>query len=244
MDVKNPKGARRSAPTEDNSLPDYATPIFLLLVGKTMPDTTSLTLFLIAALTLNVTPGPDMLYVIARSLGQGRKAGVVSAIGIGIGALVHTLAAAVGLSALLMSSAIAYSVVKYVGAAYLIYLGVRMILSQKRNQSLATLANASLRRIFSQAIATSILNPKVAIFFIAFLPQFANPSQGAVALQIAFLGALFSTTGTIVNTTVALLSGSFGDWLQTRPRFSQFQQWFTGSVFVALGTSIALPERK
>ncbi|MDP8935235.1 MAG: LysE family transporter, partial [Cyanobacteriota bacterium] len=91
---------------------------------------------------------------------------------------------------------------------------------------------------------TSVLNPKVALFFIAFLPQFANPSQGSVALQIAVLGALFSTTGTIVNTTVALLSGSFGDWLQTRPRFSQFQQCFTGSVFVALGTSIALPERK
>jgi len=185
-----------------------------------------------------------MLYVTTRSLGQGRKAGVVSAIGIGVGNLVHTLAAALGLSALLMSSAIAYSVVKYVGAAYLIYLGVRMILRNEHNGSLTTLSDASLRRIFSQAIATSVLNPKVALFFIAFLPQFANPSQGSVALQIAVLGALFSTTGTIVNTTVALLSGSFGDWLQTRPRFSQFQQWFTGSVFVALGTSIALPERK
>jgi threonine/homoserine/homoserine lactone efflux protein len=209
-----------------------------------MTDTTALAVFMIAALTLNVTPGPNMLYVTTRSLGQGRKAGVVSAIGIGVGNLVHTLAAALGLSALLMSSAIAYSVVKYVGAAYLIYLGVRMILRNEHNSSLTTLTDASLRRIFSQAIATSVLNPKVALFFIAFLPQFANPSQGSVALQIAFLGALFSTTGTIVNTTVALLSGSFGDWLQTRPRFSQFQQWFTGSVFVALGTSIALPERK
>jgi threonine/homoserine/homoserine lactone efflux protein len=209
-----------------------------------MTDTTALAVFMIAALTLNVTPGPNMLYVTTRSLGQGRKAGVVSAIGIGVGNLVHTLAAALGLSALLMSSAIAYSVVKYVGAAYLIYLGVRMILRNEHNSSLTTLSDASLRRIFSQAIATSVLNPKVALFFIAFLPQFANPSQGSVALQIAVLGALFSTTGTIVNTTVALLSGSFGDWLQTRPRFSQFQQWFTGSVFVALGTSIALPERK
>jgi len=209
-----------------------------------MTDTTALAVFMIAALTLNVTPGPNMLYVTTRSLGQGRKAGVVSAIGIGVGNLVHTLAAALGLSALLMSSAIAYSVVKYVGAAYLIYLGVRMILRNEHNGSLTTLSDASLRRIFSQAIATSVLNPKVALFFIAFLPQFANPSQGSVALQIAVLGALFSTTGTIVNTTVALLSGSFGDWLQTRPRFSQFQQWFTGSVFVALGTSIALPERK
>ncbi|MBD1806250.1 LysE family translocator [Microcoleus sp. FACHB-SPT15] len=209
-----------------------------------MTDTTALAVFMIAALTLNVTPGPNMLYVTTRSLGQGRKAGVVSAIGIGVGNLVHTLAAALGLSALLMSSAIAYSVVKYVGAAYLIYLGVRMILRNKHNNSLTTLTDASLRRIFSQAIATSVLNPKVALFFIAFLPQFANPSQGSVALQIAVLGALFSTTGTIVNTTVALLSSSFGDWLQTRPRFSQFQQWFTGSVFVALGTSIALPERK
>jgi threonine/homoserine/homoserine lactone efflux protein len=207
-----------------------------------MPDTTSLALFLVAALTLNLTPGPDMLYVIARSLGQGRKAGVVSALGIGVGGLVHTLAATLGLSALLMSSAFAYSVVKYVGAGYLIYLGVRMILSQKRNQSLATLKPASLKRIFNQAIATSILNPKVALFFIAFLPQFANPSQGSVAMQIAFLGALFCTTGATVNTTVALLSGSIGDWLKNRPRFSQIQQWFTGSVFIALGTSIALPD--
>ncbi len=209
-----------------------------------MTDTTALAVFMIAALTLNVTPGPNMLYVTTRSLGQGRKAGVVSAIGIGVGNLVHTLAAALGLSALLMSSAIAYSVVKYVGAAYLIYLGVRMMLRNEHNNSLTTLTDARLSRIFSQAIATSVLNPKVALFFIAFLPQFANPAQGSVAWQIAFLGALFSTTGTIVNTTVALLSGSFGDWLQTRPRFSQFQQWFTGSVFVALGTSIALPERK
>jgi threonine/homoserine/homoserine lactone efflux protein len=209
-----------------------------------MPDTTSLALFLIAALTLNVTPGPDMLYVIARSLGQGRKAGVVSAFGIGVGGFVHTLAATLGLSALLASSALAYSVVKYVGAGYLIYLGVRMILSQKRHQSIATLRPASLSRIFNQAVATSVLNPKVALFFIAFLPQFTNPSQGSVAWQIAFLGVLFCATGTTVNTTVALLSGLMGDWLKNRPRFSQIQQWFTGSVFVVLGTSIALPDRK
>ncbi len=209
-----------------------------------MPDTTSLALFLIAALTLNVTPGPDMLYVIARSLGQGQKAGIVSAIGIGVGGFVHTLAATLGLSALLASSALAYSVVKYVGAGYLIYLGVRMILSQKRNQSIATLRPASLSRIFNQAVATSVLNPKVALFFIAFLPQFTNPSQGSVAWQIAFLGVLFCATGTTVNTTVALLSGLMGDWLKNRPRFYQIQQWFTGSVFVVLGTSIALPDRK
>lgn len=185
-----------------------------------------------------------MLYVIARSLGQGRNAGVVSAVGIGVGELVHTLAAAVGLSALLMSWAIAYSAVKYVGAAYLIYLGVRMILRSKPNQSLVTLRPTTLRRIFHQAVATSVLNPKVALFFIAFLPQFANPSQGSVAWQIAFLGILFCITSTTVNTTVALLSGSIGNWFTSRPRFSQIQTWFTGSVFVALGTSIALPDRK
>jgi threonine/homoserine/homoserine lactone efflux protein len=206
-----------------------------------MPEITSLALFLMAALILSVTPGLSTLYVLARSLGQGRKAGVVSAIGIAVGDLVHTLAASLGLSALLASSALAYSIVKYVGAGYLIYLGIGMLLSQKRNQSLATLRPASLRRIFNQAIATSILNPKVALFFIAFLPQFANPAQGSVALQIAGLGIVFCTTHVTANTTVALLSGLIGDWLTSRPRFSQIQQWFTGSIFIALGTSIVLP---
>lgn len=191
-----------------------------------MPEITSLAIFLIAALSLSVTPGLSTLYVLARSLGQGRKAGIVSAIGIAVGDLVHTLATTLGLSALLASSALAYSIVKYVGAGYLIYLGIRMLLNQKRNQSLATLRPASLRRIFYQAIATSILNPKVALFFIAFLPQFANPTQGSVAWQIAGLGIVFCTTYATANTTVALLSGLIGDWLTSRPRFSQIQQWF------------------
>jgi threonine/homoserine/homoserine lactone efflux protein len=205
-----------------------------------MIEPTKIALFLVAALTLNVTPGPDMIYITARSLGQGRKAGFVSALGVGVG----SLAAAIGLSALLMSSAIAYTIVKYIGAGYLIYLGLRMILSKASDRTQTTLVPASLKKIFLQAIATSVLNPKVALFFIAFLPQFASPTLGNIAWQIAFLGTLFCLTATAVNIIVALLSGSIGDRLRDRPRFSQLQQKFTGGIFVSLGTSLALPERK
>jgi threonine/homoserine/homoserine lactone efflux protein len=203
-------------------------------------DLASLTIFLLATLALNLTPGPDMLYVFARSVGQGRRAGVVSAFGIGAGTLVHMMAVALGLSTLLLQVPIAYDAIRYLGAAYLLYLGVRSILSAGDLTAEARPTQDSLPRIFRQGVITNVLNPKVALFFLAFLPQFADPSRGPVFWQIVFLGLLFATSGTIVNTAVALLSGTLGDRLRTNPRISRIQRWFTGTVFIALAMRLAL----
>ncbi len=205
-----------------------------------LPDTQTLAVFLAATLMLNFTPGPDMLYVIANSVGRGQKAGVVSALGIGGGSIVHTLAAAVGLSALLMSSALAYDAIRYGGAAYLLYLGFKTITGKGVSIPTQRLKEERLLRIFRQGVATNVLNPKVALFFLAFIPQFVDPSRGSVVLQFLLLGTLFNCSGTLVNTGVALAAGFVGNRLSTSAGFSRAQQWFTGSVFMALGARIAL----
>src|SRR5215813_7360059 len=148
----------------------------------TMPDMTSLIVFMTATLALNLSPGPDMLYVIARSVGQGQRAGIVSALGIGGGCLAHTFAAAFGLSTLLMSSAVAYDLVKYAGAVYLVYLGARALLDKSRLQAQSRLKSDNLSSIFYQGVVTNMLNPKVALFFLAFLPQFAKGGAGSIAV--------------------------------------------------------------
>jgi len=210
-----------------------------------MPDLNTLYIFLLATLALNVTPGPDMLYVIARSVGQGRMAGIASSLGIGVGCIVHTVAVALGLSALLRSVPIAFEVVKYAGAAYLCYLGVRTLLSKCH---LAMEAHSRVKRdtlasIFFQGVVTNVLNPKVALFFLAFLPQFVSEAHGPVLLQVITLGLLFVTSGTLVNVAVALLASQMGERLARRPAFLRVQRWFTGSVFILLAARIAFTER-
>ena len=209
---------------------------------KTM-HTPSLTLFLIAALTLIVTPGPNTMYVSARSIGQGKRAGVISALGVGAGNLVHTLAAALGLSALLMSSALAYGAIKYLGAAYLIYLGIRMLLHQERQELPKNQIPTGLINIFGQGMINAVLNPKAALFFLAFLPQFADPIKGGVPWQIATLGLLYSIMTALWYSLVALLAGWVSRWLGDRSGVSRLQRWFTGSVFIGLGVRVALPEK-
>jgi threonine/homoserine/homoserine lactone efflux protein len=212
-----------------------------------MPDHAAFLAFLVAALALNFAPGPDMLYVLGRSLGQGRKAGVVSALGIFAGCLVHIAAAALGLAALLQASATAYNVIRYAGAAYLLYLGVRMLLSKDAQNTFAA-ANApppaSLGRIFTQGVITNILNPKVAMFFVAFLPQFVNAARGPVVLQIAVLGLIFDAGGTLVNIGVAFFAGHIGNRLRQSPRAARLQRWFTGSIFIGLGIRLGLAGRR
>jgi threonine/homoserine/homoserine lactone efflux protein len=205
-------------------------------------DLTTLGFFLLATISLNLTPGPDMLYVIARSVGQGRKAGVVSALGIGAGTLVHMFAVALGLAIWLRSVPMAYETVKYVGAAYLLYLGVRLLFSKERSGKTVNLRDDSYRRIFAQGAVTNILNPKVALFFLAFLPQFLDPQRGPVFWQVILLGLIFNTSGTLVNTTVALLSGSVGNRLRSNPRLGRLQRWFTGTLFIGLAARLALPD--
>lgn len=208
-----------------------------------MIDISSLIPFAVAVVLLALTPGPDMLYIMARSAGQGRKAGVVSALGVGLGIVVHTIAAAIGLSAILMASAHAYDLVKYAGAIYLIYLGIRMFLSGRSLLASTSVEGKSLRRIFTQAIFVNILNPKVALFFLAFLPVFVNPSLGNVTFQFLFYGTLFNVIGSGINIIIALLAGTIDALLRKNERLLNVQRWATGGIFIALGLRLAFFER-
>ncbi len=208
------------------------------------PSPAPLAIFLVAALALNISPGPDMLYVISRSLEHGRRAGIVSALGIGAGTLVHTFVAAIGLSAVLLSLPIAYELIRYAGAAYLAYLGIRMLLARSNNgataETSASTNNFSPRNVFRQGVTTNILNPKVALFFLAFLPQFVDQSKGAVAMQMILLGLLFDTSGTSVNVIVATLAGRVSDSLRSRSGFRRFQKLLPATILIGLGLLVAL----
>ena len=209
-----------------------------------MLDFSTLTLFIIAALVLLITPGPAVLYIIARSVDQGRLAGIVSTLGIGVGTLVHVIAAALGVSALLVSSALAFNIVKYLGAAYLIYLGIRKLMERDQPQLPGEIQTQSLGRIFSQGIVVNILNPKTALFFFAFLPQFINVEQGGIAWQIILLGTIFVTLGIFSDGLYALLAGSVGHWLRGNLRFLRGQRYFAGMAFIALGVTAAVSRKK
>lgn len=204
-----------------------------------LPSHSSLVLFLTTAVVLLAIPGPAVAYIVGRSVGQGRIAGVVSALGISVGTLVHVAAALLGLSALLMSSAIAFGIVKYLGAAYLIYLGVQKL---RHPDSFAASGSArtQLRRVFSQGIVVNVLNPKTALFFFAFLPQFVEPAKGKVAAQIFFLGTLFALMGCLSDTLWALFAGTLARSLQTRSRWTEAPRYISGGILISLGVATAL----
>jgi threonine/homoserine/homoserine lactone efflux protein len=192
--------------------------------------------FVTAMLLLNITPGPDMLYVTARSVGQGRAAGIASALGVGAGCFFHIFAVAFGVAELLRTVPVAYQAIRYAGAAYLIYLGARMLLAKGVREEGPIVQPARLDRIFLQGAVTNILNPKVALFFLAFLPQFID-QHGSAFRQTVSLGLLFDASGTLVNVAVALAASKAGAFLPARMRY------VTGGVFVALGLRLAIPER-
>lgn len=200
-----------------------------------MPDPSTLALFVVAALALLVVPGPSVLYIVARSLHQGRRAGLVSALGVQTGGLLHVLAAAVGLSALVMSSALLFSLVKYLGAAYLVYLGIRTLFSQEEVHTPDLPAPRRLSQVFWQGALVNALNPKTALFFLAFLPQFIQPERSPVALQTLTLGALFLVLATLSDGVYALLAGAVGKRLQGNRVFARRQKYVTGGVYIALG---------
>jgi threonine/homoserine/homoserine lactone efflux protein len=211
----------------------------------TMPQPNQLQLFVLASLALLVVPGPAVLYIVARSMHQGRMAGIASVAGVQVGACVHIVAAAFGLSALLLSSALAYSAVKYLGAAYLIYLGLRQVLSREAPgaeapRTAGAFEPRSLRRVFAQGVVVNVLNPKAALFFLAFLPQFVDPARGSVAMQMLFFGALFIGLAMLSDGTYALLAGSLGNWLRHSPRFWRGQRFFASAVYIGLGLTTAL----
>jgi threonine/homoserine/homoserine lactone efflux protein len=204
-----------------------------------MPHLGAFSLFLLAALILAVTPGPAVLYIVTRSVSQGRTAGVVSCLGIALGTLVHVVAAALGLSAVLASSALAFSLVKYAGAAYLIWLGCRKLLREPDSRALAPVEARSLRRVFWEGVVVNVLNPKTALFFLAFLPQFVDASAGPAWYQLLILGGAFALVAFCTDCTWGLLAGSAGAWLKSHPRFPQSERYVSGSVYVGLGLATA-----
>jgi threonine/homoserine/homoserine lactone efflux protein len=205
-----------------------------------MPDSSSLFLFVSAALLLLMIPGPAVFYIVGRSIGNGRSAGLVSALGIGVGSLVHTAAAAVGLSALLMSSAMAFATVKYLGAAYLIYLGIQKLRREEPFDLSGGARGVKLSRVFAQGIVVNVLNPKAALFFFAFLPQFVDPGRGNVATQILFLGVLFALLGVTTDTFWALTAGTIGSIFRRNPRAMRTQRYLSGGMLISLGVATAL----
>jgi threonine/homoserine/homoserine lactone efflux protein len=205
-----------------------------------IPNAGSIGVFSVAAIVLLLTPGPAVLYIVARSVEQGRTAGLASVCGITTGTLVHVLAAALGLSALLASSALAFVAVKFAGAAYLIYIGVRRILSRSDPPAAPPeLPRRSLGRLYRDGFVVNLLNPKTALFFLAFLPQFVDPSRGAVASQITFLGLLFTLMGLASDALYALVAGTAGQWVKRHGRFLHWERYLTGSVFIGLGLTAA-----
>jgi threonine/homoserine/homoserine lactone efflux protein len=205
------------------------------------PGAAKLWLFSAAALALLLVPGPAVLYIVARSVAQGRLAGFVSDLGIHSATLVHVAAAALGLSAVLASSAVAFGAVKYAGAAYLIWLGLRKLLGRAEGAGAAG-AGPPLGawRLFRDGFVVNLLNPKTALFFLAFLPQFVEVGRGRVAMQIAVLGLLFTGLGLLTDGCYALLAGSAGNWLKGSRAFRGCERIVSGLVFIGLGLSAAL----
>jgi len=216
-------------------------------------DTTVLTLFVAASLLMGVTPGPAVLYIVTRTFDQGRAAGVVSALGIAIGTLVHIVAAVLGVSALLAASTTAFNVVKYAGAAYLVYLGVRKLLERSATPSDDTALEAHrppapLGRILREAMLVNVLNPKTGLFFLAFLPQFVRPDAAlSPHVQIVLLGVIFMLCCLVTDTAFALTAASAGNWLRAKlaanPRVERGQRIVIGSIYVGLGAATALAGR-
>jgi threonine/homoserine/homoserine lactone efflux protein len=205
-----------------------------------IPPVANLSLFIGAALVLLLVPGPAVLYIIARSVEQGRLAGFISDLGIQTATLAHALAAALGVSALLAASAIAFGVVKYAGAAYLIWLGIKKIFgsSDAANDG-AALVRYSYARLFRDGFVVNLLNPKAALFFFALLPQFVDVSRGHVPMQIMFLGLLFAVLGLVTDNCYALVAGTAGDWLRHSRGYLAFERYISGTLFIGLGLTAA-----
>jgi threonine/homoserine/homoserine lactone efflux protein len=205
-----------------------------------VPGAANLGLFIGAALVLLLVPGPAVLYIFARSVAQGRLAGLVSIVGIHSATLVHVAAAALGLSALLASSALAFSVVKYAGAAYLIWLGLKKIFGRSEVADVDVTAQGNgYGRLFRDGFIVNLLNPKTALFFLAFLPQFVEADRGHVAMQIAFLGLVFTLLGIMTDGCYALAAGTVGNWLKGSRAYLEVERYVSGVLFIGLGLTAA-----
>ncbi|MFU2511396.1 LysE family translocator [Pseudoalteromonas sp. ASV78] len=204
----------------------------------------SMMLFVIACLTINLIPGPDVIYIVSNTMKGKMASGMKAALGLGVGYFFHTLAACVGLSAIILSSALAFSIVKWLGALYLIYLGVQALISMYKGNSQVVVSESEDTKgnIFMQGVVVSVLNPKVALFFLSFLPQFINTSTGSAASQLLILGLIFSVLATLCN----VLYATVGSWLFNRPnadRYTRILEGVSGVLLIGLAGKIALSER-
>jgi len=205
-----------------------------------VPSTSTLVLFCSAALVLLVIPGPSVLYIVTRSIDQGRRAGLVSVLGTHVGSLVHVTGAAFGLSALIASSALAFSVVKYVGAAYLICLGIRRWRAGDRRHAAIGRSTTPMSHVFRQGVVVQVLNPKTAVFFLAFLPQFVDVQHGSVRVQILVLGVVFIVLGLISDSTYALAASSIAGLLRRSVTARRAERYVSSGVYVGLGLTTAI----
>jgi threonine/homoserine/homoserine lactone efflux protein len=233
-----------SWPLTDGIGRDFLTGVAFLQKGwpwrSSFPGATNIGLFIGAALVLLLIPGPAVLYIVARSVAQGRMAGFVSDLGIHSATLVHVLAAALGLSALLASSALAFSIVKYAGAAYLIWLGLKKIFGRAEEVDAdGNLPRHSYAHLFRDGFIVNLLNPKTALFFLAFLPQFVEPERGHLVTQVVFLGLLFAVLGFITDGCYAFLAGTAGKWLRQSRRYLEVERYVSGTLFIGLGLTAA-----
>ncbi|HWT97009.1 MAG TPA: LysE family translocator [Terriglobales bacterium] len=204
-----------------------------------IPGIAQLGLFVGAALVLLLIPGPAVLYIVGRSVEQGRGAGFVSVLGVHTATLVNIVAAALGLSAILASSALAFSVIKYAGAAYLIWLGLKKIFGSAEAAGAIKLARHSYGRLFRDGFVVNLLNPKTALFFLAFLPQFVDLSRGHVAMQIVFLGLVYTALGFLTDGSYALAAGTAGNWLKRNRAYLKVERYVTGTLLIGLGLTAA-----
>jgi len=207
---------------------------------------TTLLAFSAAALVLLLIPGPAVLYIVSQSVEHGRRAGLTATLGVHTGTMVHLTAAALGLSAILVSSSLAFTTVKLLGAAYLIYLGLRALLGADDPEKAPAAREVRLGRIFRQGVLVNVTNPKTALFFFAFLPQFLDRSAGRLPLQIALLGLVFTCIGLVTDSSWALASGLAAGWIKGNARFTRIQRRVSGCVFIGLGlvTAFAGSERR
>jgi threonine/homoserine/homoserine lactone efflux protein len=204
-------------------------------------------LFALATFLLNMTPGNDFIYVVTRSLSQGVRAGIISAFGISLGLVIHITASVLGLSVILAKSILVFNLIKYAGAAYLIYLGVKMLFAKSYNLdsvSLSGAKNIPSIILLRQGFLTNVFNPKVALFFLSFLPQFADTHSPYFSFQILILGSWFIFSGTIVNIAIALFFGKMKSWLVSVPLFWKWQQRITSFILISLGFKIALEKNR
>jgi threonine/homoserine/homoserine lactone efflux protein len=204
-----------------------------------MPD---IALFLVASALLTIAPGPDIVYVLTRGISQGPKAGIAAALGFATGCIFHTVLAAVGIAALIRSSEVAFDAVRYAGAAYLVWIGIQALRHRASFSIEAAGDRRALATIFRQSVIGNMLNPKVTLFFLAFLPQFVDATAGHVGWQMALLGVIFMVQTVVIFGAVAMFSGWLGAWIRRKPAIGERLNVFAGITFIALGIRVALPD--